>query len=133
MADKSYPRPLAGGAGDRDDLAGARVGLDYRLSACPVEGETYRVHVRRDGQESRWAPEPWPSRVSWPPWLHVTVVRDAVGDLVEETCTVNIQMWCGAFAEIIAVRPRGVGWYLHDGTSDKRTLWRRAISPRSPP
>jgi len=90
-------------------------------SAARPHSEYYRLHIDNQGREHRW----WRTVIPNQPSLWVEVVRAADGKKLEETRTVNVKSWCGAFCEITPVRPRGGGWALHDDTSDNFTAWRR--------
>jgi hypothetical protein len=57
--------------------------------------------------------------------LCVQVFKLQNGTLVEQTQTLDIQYWDGAWGVGIPDPPIGQGWKISNGESDKKTIWRR--------
>ncbi len=81
----------------------------------------YWLRVKGAGEEFRFGSPP---DYRSGPTLTIDLIEEQ-GEIFEQTYTVNIQNWCGAFGELLLVRPRGDGWRLHNSESDKHTVWRR--------
>jgi hypothetical protein len=61
--------------------------------------------------------------VAVPPREITTLTID--GELIEQACTRDKYVEHSIEYSMVPVRPAGPGWFVHDSSSDKKTVWRR--------
>jgi hypothetical protein len=107
--------------------------LDYdELHSPPSPADStapdYWLHVTAGREEVRLASRP-DDLLTHSIW----VIKAADGRLIEETFTCSIEAREWRTTTIVMLEPRGRGWKLHDGASDKFKVWRRPAPQYSMP